>query len=271
MHERRLEVADVFRLHADDFPTQWAHVLARHQKKAIADIRNCRTAAMGGHVEQCDRCGQRVVSYNSCRNRNCPKCQAAARAEWEAELLPVPYFHVVFTLPQPIGRLALQNPRLIYTILFRAVSETLLIIATGVIGRSRDESRELHRAFKNTRSQRLASSSTAPAHWCRTICHGDICARCATGDHPKGDRPPRPHISRGTPSFRHPISNATMPAGTPEYGCTYAAAAGLSRSRSTPPPAKARIVRVYGTCASVEWYASENSGWRSSQWTRLTR
>jgi len=122
MNERRLEVADVFRLHADDFLTQWAHV-------SIADIRNCRTAAMGGHVEQCDRCGQRVIPYNSCRNRNCPKCQAAARAEWEAELLPVPYFHVVFTLPQPIGRLALQNPRVIYTILFRAVSETLLIIA----------------------------------------------------------------------------------------------------------------------------------------------
>jgi hypothetical protein len=142
---------------------------------------------------------------------------------------------------------------------------------TGVIGRSRDESRELHRAFKNTRSQRLASSPTAPAHRCRTICHGDICARCATGEHPKGDLPPRPHISRGTPSFRHPISNARMPAGTPEYGCTYAAAAGLSRSRSTPPPAKARIVRLYGTCASVEWYASENSGWRTSQWTRLTR
>jgi putative transposase/transposase-like zinc-binding protein len=84
-------------------------------------------------VEQCDQCGQRVISYNSCRNRNCPKCQAAARAEWlterEAELLPVPYFHVVFTLPQPIARLALQNPRVIYTILFRAVSETLLTIA----------------------------------------------------------------------------------------------------------------------------------------------
>ena len=133
MNERHLEVADVFRLHADDFLAQWGHVLARHQKKAIADIRNCRTAAMGGHVEQCDQCGQRVISYNSCRNRNCPKCQAAARAEWlaerEAELLPVPYFHVVFTLPQPIGRLALQNPRVIYTILFRAVSETLLTIA----------------------------------------------------------------------------------------------------------------------------------------------
>src|ERR1700691_2834842 len=133
MNERHLEVADVFRLHADDFLAQWGHVLARHQKKAIADIRNCSTAAMGGRVEQCDQCGQRVISYNSCRNRNCPKCQAAARAEWlaerEAELLPVPYFHVVFTLPQPIGRLALQNPRVIYTILFRAVSETLLTIA----------------------------------------------------------------------------------------------------------------------------------------------
>ena len=85
------------------------------------------------YVEQCDECGHRVISYNSCRNRHCPKCQASARAKWlaerEAELLPVPYFHVVFTLPETIGRLALENPREIYGILFRAASETLLTIA----------------------------------------------------------------------------------------------------------------------------------------------
>jgi hypothetical protein len=95
-----------------------------------------RTAALGGHVEyveQCDTCGHRVISYNSCRDRHCPKCQALARAQWlaerETELLPVPYFHVVFTLPQKIGGLALQNAREIYRILFRAASETLLTIA----------------------------------------------------------------------------------------------------------------------------------------------
>ena len=134
MNEPRLEVADIFRTYGDDFLAQWGHVLSRQQRKAFHDIRACRTAALGGHVEECDQCGHCAISYNSCRNRSCPKCQAAARAKWlaerEAELLPVEeYFHVVFTLPQQIARLALQNARVIYTILFRAVSETLLTIA----------------------------------------------------------------------------------------------------------------------------------------------
>ena len=136
MREHRLEVADVFRRYEKEFFAQWGHVIGAHQRKAFAAIRDCRTAALGGHVEyveQCDICGHRVISYNSCRDRHCPKCQAMARAEWlnerEGELLPVPYFHVVFTLPQKIGAMALQNAREIYRILFRAASETLLTIA----------------------------------------------------------------------------------------------------------------------------------------------
>jgi hypothetical protein len=132
MNEHRLELADVFRKHEADFLTVWGSVLSPPQKQALRDIRDCRTAALGGRVEEYD-CGHRLILYNSCRSRSCPKCQATARANWlaerEKELLPVPYFHVVFTLPQQIGRLALQNPRLIYSILFRAVSETLLTIA----------------------------------------------------------------------------------------------------------------------------------------------
>lgn len=133
MSEHRLEVADVFRRHEDEFLARWGHVLSRDQRKAFEDIRDCRTAALGGHVEQYD-CGHRVPLYNSCTNRSCPKCQAAARAKWlaerEAELLPVDtYFHVVFTLPQEIAHLALQNAREVYRILFRASSETLLTIA----------------------------------------------------------------------------------------------------------------------------------------------
>jgi hypothetical protein len=133
MSDHRLELADVFRIHEDDFLARWGHVLSRQQRKAFEDIRDCRTAALGGHVEQYD-CGHRVILYNSCTNRSCPKCQAAARAKWlaerEAELLPVDaYFHVVFTLPQEIAHLALQNAREIYGILFRAASETLLTIA----------------------------------------------------------------------------------------------------------------------------------------------
>ena len=136
MREQGLELADVFRKYEGDFFARWGHMLGARQRKAFEAIRDCRTAALGGHVEyveQCDTCGHQVVSYNSCRDRHCPKCQAMARAKWladrQAELLPVPYFHVVFTLPLQIGALALQNARLIYSILFRAVSETLLTIA----------------------------------------------------------------------------------------------------------------------------------------------
>ena len=133
MSQHRLEVADVFRTHGDDFLVGWERVLSRPQRKAFDDIRACRTAALGGHLDQCDQCGHCAISYNSCRNRSCPKCQGAARALWlaerEAELLPVEYFHVVFTLPQQIACLALQNAKRIYSILFRAMAETLLTIA----------------------------------------------------------------------------------------------------------------------------------------------
>jgi Putative transposase/Transposase zinc-binding domain len=130
MKDHRLELADIFRTHQQDFLARWNHVLSRQQRRALRDIRDCRTAVLGGHLQQCDRCGHRVILYNSCRNRHCPKCQATARARWlaqrQAELLPVPYFHVVFTLPQPIGRLAFENAKPIYNILFRAASQTLL-------------------------------------------------------------------------------------------------------------------------------------------------
>jgi hypothetical protein len=136
MKDHRLEVADVFRTYEKEFFARWGHVLNAEQRKAFAAIRDCRTAALGGHVEyveQCDTCGHLAISYNSCRNRHCPKCQAMARAKWlaarQTELLPVPYFHVVFTLPRDIGGLALQNAREIYNILFRAASETLVTIA----------------------------------------------------------------------------------------------------------------------------------------------
>jgi hypothetical protein len=130
MNPRRPEMADIVRTHHREFLARWNSVLSREQRKALRDIRDCRSAALGGRVEQCDRCGHRVILYNSCRNRHCPKCQATARARWlaqrETELLPVPYFHVVFTLPAPLGRLALHNPKLIYSILFRTAAATLL-------------------------------------------------------------------------------------------------------------------------------------------------
>jgi hypothetical protein len=133
VREHRLEVADVFRQHGEEFLKQWGHALSPQQRKTLRDIGSCRTAALGGHVEQCDHCARRVIAYNSCRNRHCPKCQAVARDEWLAErakeLLPVPYCHVVFTIPQQLAPLVLQNQRVCYGLLFRAVSETLQEIA----------------------------------------------------------------------------------------------------------------------------------------------
>ena len=128
-----LEVADIFRDHG----AAWRHANRGHvsllQLKVMSAIENCRTAALGGHVARCEDCAHTTIAYNSCRNRHCPKCQGAAAREWmaarEAELLPVPYFHVVFTLPSAIGDIAYQNKAVIYDLLFKASSETMLTIA----------------------------------------------------------------------------------------------------------------------------------------------
>ncbi len=131
MDEHRPEVADVFRSHGAAFLDQ--HPASRDQRRVLKDIATCKTSALGGHKARCDHCGHEKIFYNSCRNRHCPKCQGAARAQWladrTAELLNTPYFHVVFTLPDAVGPLALQNKEVIYGILFRAASETLLRIA----------------------------------------------------------------------------------------------------------------------------------------------
>ena len=133
MNRPRLEVADVFRRHGDAFLERYGGTLSSVQRRALRDIAACRTAALGGHVEECDQCGHQRIAYNSCRNRHCPKCQATAAADWmearKAELLPVEYFHVVFTLPATLGSIALQNPRVVYGLLFKAAAETLRQVA----------------------------------------------------------------------------------------------------------------------------------------------
>ena len=130
-----LEVADIFRDHG----AAWRHANRGHislgQLKVMTAIERCRTAALGGHVAACENgaCGHTTIAYNSCRNRHCPKCQGAAAKEWlaerEAELLPVPYFHVVYTLPAPIADIAYQNKAQVYGILFKASAEATLRIA----------------------------------------------------------------------------------------------------------------------------------------------
>src|SRR6266516_728310 len=128
-----LEVADIFRGHG----AAWRHANRGHvtldQLKVMSAIESCRTAALGGHVARCEDCAHTMIAYNSCRNRHCPKCQGAAAREWmaarEAELLPVPYCHVVFTLPGAIGDIAYHNNAMIYDLLFTASAETMLTIA----------------------------------------------------------------------------------------------------------------------------------------------
>ncbi len=133
MNQAKLEVADILRAAGARFLQVHRGYLSVAQLRAMNDLPRCRTAALGGHLDACHACGEIQVSYNSCRNRHCPKCQGAARAKWlaarQAELLSVPYFHVVFTLPQTLAPLALQNPRVMYGVLFRAASQTLQELA----------------------------------------------------------------------------------------------------------------------------------------------
>src|SRR3979490_1745832 len=128
-----LEIADIFRDHGPAWRQANAGHVSCDQLKVMSAIENCRTAALGGPVARCQDCAYPPLAYNSGRNRHCPKCQGAAPREWlaerEAELLPVPYFHVVFTLPGPIADIAYQNKAVIYDLLFKASAETVLTIA----------------------------------------------------------------------------------------------------------------------------------------------
>jgi hypothetical protein len=129
----KLEVADIFRRHGEAWRAANAGHLSLGQLRVMSAIEACRTAVLGGHVERCEDCAHTRIAYNSCRNRHCPKCQWSAAAEWladrEAELLPVPYFHVVFTLPAEISAIAYQNKTKVYGLLFKAAADTLTTIA----------------------------------------------------------------------------------------------------------------------------------------------
>src|SRR5213596_3787414 len=133
MSRPALEVADIFREHGSAWRRANAGHVSLDQMKVMSAIERCRTAALGGHVARCEDCPHTVIAYNSCRNRHCPKCQGTAAKEWlaarEAELLPVPYYHVVFTLPAQIADIAYQNKAVIYDILFTTSAETMTTIA----------------------------------------------------------------------------------------------------------------------------------------------
>src|SRR5437899_11252467 len=133
MSRPMLEVADIFRDHGAAWRRANAGHVSLDQMKVMSAIESCRTAALGGHVARCEKCSHTLIAYNSCRNRHCPKCQGAAAKEWlaerEADLLPVPYFHVVFTVPAQISDIAYQNKAVIYDLLFKVSAETMLTIA----------------------------------------------------------------------------------------------------------------------------------------------
>jgi hypothetical protein len=133
MFRPKLEVGDIFRRHGEAWRLANAGHVNLTQRRVVTAIEICRTAALGGHIDRCQDCAHTRIAYNSCRNRNCPKCQWPTAAAWlaarEAELLPVPYFHVVFTLPATIGAMAYQNKAKIYGLLLKAAAETLTTIA----------------------------------------------------------------------------------------------------------------------------------------------
>src|SRR5215831_11409985 len=133
MERPKLEVADIFRRYGPAYRQKHAASLSQAQRRVMSDIELCRTAALGGHLEECDSCGHQRPAYNSCANRHCPKCQSLARAQWledrQAELLETQYFHVVFTLPQEIAALAYPNKETVFDLLFRATAQTLRTIA----------------------------------------------------------------------------------------------------------------------------------------------
>lgn len=134
MGKFHLEVADIFCKYGEDYRNKHSSTMLPDQYRVMRAIEICRTATLGGHVDECDNCNHQVISYNSCRNRHCPKCQSLAKAKWlearRAEILPVEYYHIVFTLPDDLlVPIALQNKKVIYDILFQSASQTLLAIA----------------------------------------------------------------------------------------------------------------------------------------------
>ena len=165
-----MELAQIFGEYGEAYRS--THPLCAQQRRVMQAIEDCRTAALGGHLEVCDRCGAEVARYHSCRNRHCPKCQTLAKERWVearcAELLPVPYFHLVFTLPHEMNPLAQGNPKAIYRLLFQAASETLQILRSGsqvARGRDRDHDGAPHLGPK----PRSASA--------RALCGQRRCAR----------------------------------------------------------------------------------------------
>src|SRR5258708_4338506 len=222
---RALEVADVFRRHGAAYREAHAGHLSRGQRRVMGAIETCRSAALGGHVEQCDGCGQLRIAYNSCRNRHCPKCQGLARAQWladrQSELLPVPYFHVVFTVPAPIAEIALHNKAVVYGILFTAAAETLRVIAAdprhlgaeiGLVAVLHTWGQNLHHhphahcvgPGGGPSADGTRGVPAGPASSCRFACSAASSAECSSTSCTPRSRPANSASSAISPILRNP-------------------------------------------------------------------
>jgi Putative transposase/Transposase zinc-binding domain len=218
-----LEVADIFRRHGDAYRRAYERHLGRVERRVMSAIELCRTAELGGHTEVCSECGLVRCAYNSCRNRHCPKCQGLARAEWlaarQAELLPVPYFHVVFTLPAPVAEIAFQNKEAVYATLFRTAAETLRAIAAdpkhlgaeiGLLavphtwGQSLHHHPHVHCVVPGGALDGTRWIGSAPASSCRSACSRASSADCSLTGCALPSRPANSRssaISRASPSL----------------------------------------------------------------------
>jgi len=166
IEKRSVEMADILREHIGEY--QQRYPLLPGQYKIVNNLLSCRTAVLGGHVEECDHCGTRRISYNSCRNRHCPKCQHMPRERWlearKAELLPVSYFHNVFTLPHELNPIILFNKKIMLNILFKAVSQTLL-----AFGANPKNKLHCHITHLGSASQRSFSSALSDTRRCAAV------------------------------------------------------------------------------------------------------
>ena len=178
-----LEVADIFRTHGPAWRKAQRGHLSLGQLKVMSAIEQCRSAALGGHVLRCEGCGHDQIAYNSCRNRHCPKCQASAARRWlearQADLLPVEYYHVVFTLPAPIADIAYQNKAVIYGLLFDVAAETLLTIAADPKHLGAQHRRDPGAAH-------LGLGADASSRMCTASCPAAGCRRTASAGSPAG-------------------------------------------------------------------------------------
>jgi len=165
--KNRLGVADILRKHIGDYQSQYP--LWSEHRKIVSDLLNCRTAHLGGHIERCDNCGTFRITYHSCRNRHCPKCQHMPRERWlekrKDEILPVSYFHVVFTVPHELNTIILNNKKVMLNILFKAASQTLLTFGKNELGGRLGFIATLH-----TWDQKLKSSLSSALLDCRGCC-----------------------------------------------------------------------------------------------------